>query len=226
MKSLVFRALVALACLVALVRPSVASVDATITGLVQDSILKPLAGATVIVHDTTGTTVAKGVTGADGRFKFPGIPLGDYTVEASSPGLIGDHQHIQLSAGQIADVELTLVNTEEVITMVDDYAVPEPTKATGSVETITRQTLKELPGADDRPVTDVISTQPGMVADALGNVYARGNHANIQYQVDGIPVPDSVGSLFAASIPVRLIQNLRSTRAACPRSTAIASARS
>src|ERR1044071_201487 len=60
----------------------------------------------------------------------------------------------------------------------------------------------------DRPVTDVIATQPGFVPDALGNVYARGNHANIQYQIDGIPVPDSVGSLFAASIPTRLVQGL------------------
>ncbi len=194
--------------LVALARPSRASVDATITGLVQDAILSPLANAKVVVHDAAGATIASGTTGPDGHFKFTGVPLGDYTVEATSPGLIGDHQHIQLSSGQIANVELTLVNTEEVITMTEDYAVPEPTKATGSVATITRQKLAELPGADDRPVTDVIATQPGFVTDALGNVYARGNHANIQYQVDGIPVPDSVGSLFAASIPVRLIQNL------------------
>jgi hypothetical protein len=46
------------------------------------------------------------------------------------------------------------------------------------------------------------------VVDALGNIYARGNHGNVQYQIDGIPVPDSVGSLFAASIPVRLVESL------------------
>ena len=201
-------ALLALSLCFALGRPADASVDATITGLVQASILQPLAGATVVVHDAAGATIAKGVTGPDGRFKFDGVPLGDYTVEASSPGLIGDHQHLQLASSQIANVELTLVNSEETISISEDWAVAEPTKATGSVATMTRQTLQELPGADDRPVTDVIATQPGFVVDALGNVYARGNHANIQYQVDGIPVPDSVGSLFAASIPVRLIQNL------------------
>ena len=142
MKSVV---VVALLFICALVRPAAASVDATITGLVQDAVLQPLAGAVVIVHDASGQTVAKGTTGPDGKFSFPGITLGDYTVEASSPGLIGDHQHIQLSAGQIANVELTLVNTEEVISMTEDYSVPEPTKATGSVQTITRQKLQELP---------------------------------------------------------------------------------
>ena len=185
-----------------------ASVDAAITGVVDDALLHPLKGATVILHDSAGNTVAKSTTGADGKFSFPGISFGDYTVEASAPGLIGDHQHLQINSSQVIAVELTLVAGEEIINITDDWAVPPPPPVTGSVATVTRQTLNESPGGDDRPITDVIATQPGFVADALGNVYARGNHANIQYQVDGIPVPDSVGSLFAASIPTRLINGL------------------
>ncbi len=185
-----------------------ASDDAVVAGVVDDAFLHPLAGATVVIHDAQGNTVAKEVTGADGSFSFAGVPFGDYTVEASAPGLVGDHQHLQIGSNQVANLELTLVSSEEVITVDEDWAVPPPPKATGSVATMTRQTLDELPGADDRPVTDVVGTQPGFVVDALGNVYARGNHANVQYQIDGVPVPDSVGSLFAASIPVRLIQNL------------------
>jgi len=185
-----------------------ASDDAVVTGVVEDALLHPLQGATVVIHDSQGNTVAKTVTGADGKFTFRGVPFGDYTVEGTSPGLVGDHQHLQLSSNQVANVELTLVSGEEVITIEEDWAVPPPPPATGSVATMSRQTLSELPGADDRPVTEVVATQPGFVIDALGNVYARGNHANVQYQIDGIPVPDSVGSLFAASIPVRLIQNL------------------
>ncbi|HEX3482435.1 MAG TPA: TonB-dependent receptor [Kofleriaceae bacterium] len=188
--------------------PARASVDAVVAGVVEDALLHPLAGATVLLHDTAGRTVAKTVTGPDGRFAFPGVPFGDYTIEASLPGLVPEHQHLQLASSQVANVELVLVNTGEVVTIHEDWAVPEPTRATGSVSAVSRQTLQELPGGEDRPVTDVIATQPGFVPDALGNVYARGNHANIQYQIDGIPVPDSVGSLFAASIPTRLVQGL------------------
>jgi outer membrane cobalamin receptor len=185
-----------------------ASDDAVVTGVVDDALLHPLSGATVVIHDSAGNTVAKTITGADGKFTFNSVPIGDYTVEATSPGLVGDHQHLQLQASQVANVELTLVNGEEVITIQEDWAVPPPPPATGSVKSISRQALADLPGADDRPVTEVVATQPGFVIDALGNVYARGNHANVQYQIDGLPVPDSVGSLFAASIPVRLINNL------------------
>ena len=65
-----------------------ASVDAVVDGIVEDSLLHPLPGATVVIHDPAGKTIARTVTGPDGRFRFTGVPLGDYTVEASSPGLL------------------------------------------------------------------------------------------------------------------------------------------
>lgn len=188
--------------------PAYASVDAVVTGVVEDALLHPLENATVIIHDASGHTVAKATTDKTGRFTITGVPLGDYTVEASQPGLVSDHTHVQLVSGQVAEVELVLVDSEEIVEIKEDWAVPEPTKATGSVTTVGRQELAELPGADDRPITDVVATQAGVVQDALGNIYVRGHHGNVQYQIDGVPVPDSVGSMFAASIPVRLIQSL------------------
>jgi len=181
---------------------------ASVSGVVEDALMHPLEGATVVVHDPAGHQIAQAVTGKDGKFAFPGVPYGEVTVEATSPGLVGDHQHLVINSPDVPPVELVLVSSEEIVTIHEDWAVPPPPPATGSVTTVTRQTLAELPGSEDRPVTDVVSTQPGFVADALGNIYARGNHGNVQYQVDGVPVPDSVGSLFAASIPVRLIQSL------------------
>ena len=192
----------------ALVVRAEASVDAVVAGIVEDALLHPLEGATVVIHDAHGTTIGKATTDKAGRFSIPGVPLGDYTIEASSPGLISDHQHVQLASGQVTALELVLVDQEEVVRIEEDWALPEPTRATGSVTSIGRQELAELPGADDRPITDVMATQAGFVADALGSIYVRGHHGNVQYQVDGIPVPDSVGSMFAASIPVRLVQSL------------------
>ncbi len=159
-----------------LATPASASVDSVIQGIVQDALLHPLPGATVVLHDASGKTFASTTTRADGTFSFPGVPFGDYTVEATSPGLVEDHQHLQIASSELKTLELTLVSESEVIEVSEDWAVPEPSKATGSVSTVDRQQLDELPGADDRPVTQVIATQPGFVADALGSVYARGTH--------------------------------------------------
>src|SRR5260221_178675 len=62
--------------------------------------------------------------------------------------------------------------------------------------------------ATDATIHGVIGTQAGFVQGAFGNIHARGNHANVQYQVDGVPIPDSVGNLFAQALPVRLVQGL------------------
>lgn len=42
----------------------------------------------------------------------------------------------------------------------------------------------------------------------MGNLYARGNHANIQYQLDGIPLPDSASGLFGGFLAPQLIENM------------------
>src|SRR5206468_3214195 len=84
--------------LIALTTIAHASVEAGVTGIVEDALLHPLPNATVVLHDSSGATIAKTVTGPDGKFTFANIPLGDYTVEASQPPLIGDHQHLQLTS--------------------------------------------------------------------------------------------------------------------------------
>src|SRR5207244_6740666 len=128
----------ALALLISLVGGGTAgaSVDAVISGVVEDPLLHPLGGATVVLHDSDGKQVAKVTTKADGKFSLPGIAFGDYTVEATCPGLNGDHQHLRISSSENAAVELVCTN-EEIITIDEDWSVPPPPRATGSVAAIT-----------------------------------------------------------------------------------------
>src|ERR1041384_3900107 len=63
-------------------RPARASVDAVVAGVVEDALLHPLADATVLLHDTAGRTVAKTVTGPDGRVAVSRVPVGGYSIRA------------------------------------------------------------------------------------------------------------------------------------------------
>ncbi|HEX4459202.1 MAG TPA: TonB-dependent receptor, partial [Polyangia bacterium] len=188
--------------------PAGATADVVIRGIVYDEMSAPLPGAHVLLHDARGQPVADKTTGADGSYSFAGISFGDYTVEASAPGKADAHQHVQVASSDVAEVDLYCVAMTNSYKIVEHDEVPLPSRATGSVSTMNRRSLQALPQGDDRPITDVLTTQPGFVLDAFGNVYARGNHANVQYQIDGVPIPDSVGNLFASALPVRLIQNL------------------
>ena len=188
--------------------PAHATVDAVVQGTVFDGTLQPADGAVVILHDAHGATAGRVVTGKDGAFLFH-IDLGDYTVEASLPGHADAHEHVHAASGETRTIELYCVLSSMVTHIVEQVPrAPLPSRATGSLTTLGREALEALPQGDARPITEVLATQPGFVFDSFGNVYARGNHANIQYQIDGIPIPDSVGNVFAQALPVRLVQDL------------------
>ena len=194
--------------IVCVAAPALATVDGVIKGVVRDELINPLSGITVVLHDSRGRVVREAKTNQDGSFSFLGIPFGDYSVEAKAPGRVEAHQHVQLSSSEISDVELFAVATTEKAVIIEEREIPRPGRTVGSVSTLSREAIKALPQGEDRAITDVVTTQPGFILDAFGNVYARGNHANVQYQIDGIPIPDSVGNLFAQALPVRLIDSV------------------
>ncbi len=204
-----FALLAPFALLVAVEPRAQATADAAPRGIVRDENMAPIAGAAIVVHDARGDTVATTTTDAQGAFTLRAIPFGEYTVEASAPGKADAHQHVVVSSSTTEAIELYCTEAKYTFRVVEKP--PEaalPSRATGSVSQLGRAALQALPQGDDRAITDVLATQPGFVLDAFGNVYARGNHANVQYQVDGIPIPDSVGKLFAQALPVRLIQDV------------------
>lgn len=185
-----------------------ATVDTVIRGSVRDELLAPVASADVRLYDRRGRLLRSTTTDAQGQFSFAGVAFGEYEVRAKAEGRAETKQRVQPSSAEAAEVDLFCVAQNTVAVIVEEREAQAPSRAVGTVATLTRETLKALPKGEDRPITEVVTTQPGFVQDAFGNVYSRGNHSNIQYQIDGIPIPDSVGSLFAQSIPVRLIDSL------------------
>ncbi|WP_246257218.1 MFS transporter [Amycolatopsis anabasis] len=55
----------------------------SLQGIVRSPTGNPVADARVLLRDATGNAVASGATGADGRYRFTGLPDGAYTVVAS-----------------------------------------------------------------------------------------------------------------------------------------------
>jgi Carboxypeptidase regulatory-like domain len=60
---------------------------------------RPVAGATILIRDATGTVVAQMTTDADGRFQVK-VPPGDYRIEPQPvEGLIGGAEPIDVTVG-------------------------------------------------------------------------------------------------------------------------------
>jgi hypothetical protein len=72
-----------------------------------------------------------------------------------------------------------------------------------STYTFNRDTLDKQPGGDNTSLVGVLLQAPGVSQDSYGVVHVRNEHANLQYRLNGVIIPESIagfGSTFDSRI--------------------------
>ena len=82
--------------------------QATIAGRVLDPQGGAIPGAVVAARQTTTNVTVETTTGADGRFRFPYLRIGQYELRAHVQGFRDNVRTIALSAGSAFDLAITL----------------------------------------------------------------------------------------------------------------------
>jgi hypothetical protein len=203
--------------------PAFAHSGGTVRGVVRDEQRSGLAGATVLLEDDHGSVLRTVTAGDSGAFELQDIPPGEYTLDALSPGRYADRKVVQVRMGEEVAVDLDcevapVVHQRIYVSAVRaEPQVAPPARSTSTSTTIDRQTIANLPMGQDRPIEQVITTQPGFNLDA-GNVSARGRYGgSLRYRIDHVPVPESVGAaLLAQTIPTRMIDSMEIYAGAMP----------
>jgi Carboxypeptidase regulatory-like domain len=106
---------------------------ATITGVVQDTSNAVVPGATVTVTQTATNFTTQAVSGNNGVFSIPSLPVGPYTLTVAAQSFAPYEQTgIVLTVGQVADIQVTLkVGTfAEKITVDANASAVESTEST------------------------------------------------------------------------------------------------
>ena len=93
----------------------------------------------------------------------------------------------------------------------NDYA-PE---LGSSSYTLDRTTIDALPLGDSTPVNQVLLRAPGVVQDSYGQLHIRGDHANIQYRINGVLLPTSIGG-FGQSLDTHIVESMQLLTGALP----------
>ena len=78
-----------------------------------------------------------------------------------------------------------------------------------------RQTIQALPLGDSTPLNQVILQAPGVVQDSYGQLHVRGDHANLQYRINGVLIPESIGG-FGQTLDARTIDSVKLLTGALP----------
>ncbi len=76
-----------------------------------------------------------------------------------------------------------------------------------SVTHIDHQAIEDLPQGDNTPLNQVLLQAPGVVNDSFGQLHIRGDHANIQYRINGTLIPEGMNG-FGQFFDTRFAQNI------------------
>lgn len=66
---------------------------------------------------------------------------------------------------------------------------------------IDRKILETQPGGVDRSLVQVLLQAPGVTLDSYGSIHVRNEHANLQYRLNGVIVPESISGFGATFDP-------------------------
>ena len=78
-----------------------------------------------------------------------------------------------------------------------------------------RQDIERLPLGDGTPLNQVIVRVPGVVQDSYGQFHVRGDHANVQYRINGVILPEAISG-FGQQISTRFADRINVLTGALP----------
>lgn len=119
---------------------------------------------------------------AEGGPQAPGTPATDpSSVQASSSG--------QETAGKKGRNTESIVITGRRLDIARDSITPS---LGASQYTFDREALQKQPGGTNLTLNKSLLQAPGVVQDSYGIIHVRNEHANLQYRLNGVIVPESI----------------------------------
>jgi outer membrane receptor protein involved in Fe transport len=184
--------------------------------------IQPAAALEVKLLAADGHVAAVARTDPDGLATFPGLPAGKYQVVAQVDGKTQAGPTIMvspLSAAQPTDTApvQTLTPVQVTAQRFRDARIELSPKVGTTVYTITQALIDSLGQGDATAFDDVLLRLPGVDKDskASGNLHVRDDHANVQYRIDGIELPENIAG-FGESIDSRYVSQIDFLTGALP----------
>ncbi|RKP46586.1 TonB-dependent receptor [Pararobbsia silviterrae] len=84
-----------------------------------------------------------------------------------------------------------------------------------SVYTIDAQAIDTMPAGQNTSLNQVLLQAPGVVQDSYGQLHVRGDHADLQYRIDGILIPEAISG-FGQAIDTHIANSVSLLTGALP----------
>lgn len=192
----------------------------TVTGIVTDSAGKPVAKAHIALQSVSGASAGNATTDPAGRFSVAGVAPGTYAVDVAAPGFSDGSSIATATAGATTPVTVALTTSGTLDVQVDakrlDQARNGLQPETGSsVYRFSQADIDTLPAGQNTPLNQVLLQAPGVASDSYGQLHVRGDHANLQYRINGVIIPEPISG-FGQSLDSRIIDQMNFLTGALP----------
>jgi outer membrane receptor protein involved in Fe transport len=78
-----------------------------------------------------------------------------------------------------------------------------------------RQAIETQPQGDNQPFNRLLLQAPGVAQDSFGQLHVRGDHANLQFRLNGVQLPEGI-NVFGQAIQTRLANSVALITGALP----------
>jgi outer membrane receptor protein involved in Fe transport len=168
-----------------------------VTGVVKDALGRPLKQADLTLQASDGRTVAHATSNDAGEFTFGAVAPGTYAVVATKEGFKTATAIVPVSAKGATPVVVAMEAQKEVslavaATRLDKARNSLSPDTGGSKYTFTQKAIEQLPQGANTALNQVILQAPGVAQDSFGQLHVRGDHANLQFRLNGVQLPEGI----------------------------------
>lgn len=192
----------------------------------QSEVLNPqgqvAAKVQVKLLSVSGKELARAITDDNGLVNFPNLEKGHYVLELSDTKS-SSRQHIDVSSSTTQKISVTIgapatstnkTSENNISTVVVNSArmksaqIDLSPRVGTTVYSIDKQMVDMLSLGDSSGFNDVLLRLPGVAQDskASGGIHVRDDHANVQYRINGVQLPESISG-FGQSIDTRQVDS-------------------
>jgi len=177
---------------------------------------RPTSGVPSFVLATV--VVAGSAAAQDGPVLLTGLPLGVIDTGAESGPVLEAALPTGTTTGQTTPapegggVSLDL----DVVAKQLDIARQDIQPSLGaSVYDFGRQAIETQPQGDNQPFNRLLLQAPGVAQDSFGQLHVRGDHANLQFRLNGVILPEGI-NVFGQALQTRLANSVSLITGALP----------
>jgi outer membrane receptor protein involved in Fe transport len=192
-----------------------------VTGVVSDALGRPLADTLLHLQSPEGREVARTTSDQQGRFTLPDVAPGTYAVTADKADFQTGTAIVTVTQAGAADMAIVLTATKPLdlalaAKQLDAARIAIEPRIGASTYTITQRAIENQPGGGENlPFNQVLLQTPGTSQDSFGQIHVRNEHANLQYRINGVILPEGI-SVFGQSLSPRFANQAELITGALP----------